>query len=180
MDVYEWMLEQGYEAKNIVILGDSAGGNLTLATAMYLRDHVMPLPKGLVLFSPWTCLDTTFPSRVTNDDKDLLLGKGSPLMNRLCKNPPYVGDTDKKTPYLSPVYGDYSRFPAMLVQCGEYEIFLDEIKEMVRKAREAGAEVTFTIYPEMSHDFQLMMPALEESKQAWKELKEFFETMFTK
>lgn len=178
--VYEWMLEEGYDAKNIVIIGDSAGGNLALVTTMYLRDHKIPLPKAIITFSPWTCLGTEFPSRVTNDEKDLLLGKDSPLMSRLVKEAPYGAEADKKSAYVSPVYGDYTGFPTMLVQCGGYEILLDEITEMANKAKAAGVDVTFSVYPELSHDFQLLIPNMEESRSAWKEIKEFFEKVSIK
>ena len=68
----------------------------------------------------------------------------------------------------------------MLIQCGSYEILLDEITEVANKAKEAGVDVTFTAYPGMSHDFQLMLPMLDESEQAWKEIREFFSKVAVK
>lgn len=178
ISVYEWLLSEGYDANKIIIMGDSAGGNLTLVTTMYLRDHKMPLPKAVITISPWASLDPCFPSRETNATKDLLLGSG--YMRGIAENPPYAGETDLKTPYLSPVYGEFYDFPMMLIQCGSYEILLDEITEVANKAKEAGVDVTFTAYPGMSHDFQLMLPMLDESEQAWKEIREFFSKVAVK
>jgi len=67
--VYKWLLEQGYDSKKIVIIGDSAGGNLTLATTLYLRDNDIPLPAGNIAISPWASLESTFQSIKDNYEK---------------------------------------------------------------------------------------------------------------
>lgn len=175
INVYSWMMEHGYDASKIVIIGDSAGGNLTLATTMYIRDHKLPMPKGVITFSPWTSLESTFDSVEYNKEKDLLLGSGCPFLNNIVYHPAYAGDTDKKTPYLSPLYGTYKDFPPMLVQCGDYEVLFDQIDQMAKKAKEEGVDVTYHAYPGMFHDFQLLVPALDESEEAWKEIKAFFD-----
>lgn len=171
--VYSWMLEQGYKPENIVIVGDSAGGNLTLAFTMYIRDNSLPMPKALMCFSPWTSLETSFKTMESNKENDLILGTTNPFLYKQVMNPIYAGDTDVKNPYLSPLHGEYHEFPQMLVQCGGHEMFYDEINEMVEKAKKAGVDVTFQAYPGMSHDFQLFLPMLDESMEAWKNIGEF-------
>ena len=171
------MMEHGYGASKIVIIGDSAGGNLTLATTMYIRDHNMPMPKGVITVSPWTSMESTFDSVESNKEKDLLLGSGCPFLNDIVYHPAYAGATDKKTPYLSPLYGTYKDFPPMLVQCGEYEVLFSQIDQMAKKAKDEGVDITYHAYPGMFHDFQLLVPALDESEEAWKEIKAFFDKM---
>lgn len=172
-NVYEWILKQGYKAENIVFAGDSAGGNLELVLTMYLRDHGMKLPKAIIAVSPWTSQGNEFPSIETNKEKDLLLGVQSPALHKVVLDSPYAKDADLKDPYVSPLYGDFHKFPPMLVQCGSHEMFLDEVTAMAEKAKEAGTKVTFHVYPKMFHDFQLVIPILDEAVKAWEDIKKF-------
>lgn len=173
MSVYKWLLEKGYAADEIVIAGDSAGGNLALVTTMYIRDHGLPMPKGVIGISPWTCIESVFPSRESNAQRDLVLGTGAPFMHKLVLSPPHAEGMDKKNPYVSPVYGDFQGFPPMLLQCGSAELFVDEVMETAKKAKAAGVDVTVHVYPEMFHDFQLLIPMFDETQEAWKEIGEF-------
>lgn len=168
--VYKWILEQGVDAKNIIIVGDSAGGNLALVTTMYLRDNNLSMPKGIFVASPWVDLGKDFDSMERNSKKDIILGQ-----NMEVKNPTYPGTADLKEPYLSPVYGEFNDFPPMLIQCGDNEILLDPIVTVAEKAKEAGVDVTFSHYEGMPHDFQLFIPALETTKKAWAEITAFFD-----
>jgi len=152
---YDWLLEQGYEPEDIIVAGDSAGGGLTLATALYLRDHDMPLPAALITMSAWTNLDY---SRWA---------------------PPYVGDERADHPYISPVYGEYDGFPPMLMQVGGDEALLNDTLRVAEKAKEAGVDVTQTTYDGMFHVFQMLFPALEEANEAWKEVAEFIGNIFS-
>jgi len=152
---YDWLLEQGYEPEDIIVAGDSAGGGLTLATALYLRDHDMPLPAALITMSAWTNLD----------------------YRRWA--PPYVGDERADHPYISPVYGEYDGFPPMLMQVGGDEALLNDTLRVAEKAKEAGVDVTQTTYDGMFHVFQMLFPALEEANEAWKEVAEFIGNIFS-
>lgn len=176
--VYEWVLEQGYNNDNMVIIGDSAGGNLALVTTLYLKDHSMPLPKGVIAISPWGRLTNTAESYRTNGGKDCILGKDGIAIANQADKPDYLGNYDYKEPYISPVYADFKGFPNLLIQGGSHEILLDDMTEIARKAQEAGVNVKFTIYPGMSHDFQLFLPTLSESQEAWAEMGQFVEEIF--
>lgn len=174
--VYKWLLEKGYDNDNILVVGDSAGGNLTLSTVLYLKDHEIPLPKAVIAISPWTNPANDFPSVKYNTENDVILGKYGLKMGSQINNPVYFNTAKvKEDPYAAPVLGDYRGFPNLLIQVGSYEILLDDAKEAAEKAREAGVNVKFSIYDEMSHDFQLLIPGIEESEAAWKEMKQFVE-----
>ena len=152
---YNWLMEQDYEPEEIIVAGDSAGGGLTLATALYLRDHDMPLPAALITMSAWTNLD---------------YGRWVP---------PYVGDERADNPYISPVYGEYDGFPPMLMQVGGDEALLNDTLMVAKKAKEAGVDVTQTTYDAMFHVFQMLFTTLEEANEAWKEVGEFIGNIFS-
>jgi epsilon-lactone hydrolase len=154
VSAYHWLLDNGYEAKSIIIAGDSAGGGLTLATALYLRDHQIQLPAALITMSAWTNLN----------------------YKRL--DVPYVGDHDTKDPYISPIYGDYTGFPPMLMQVGGDEKLLKDTTEVAEEAKEAGVIITQTTYDNMFHVFQLLYPVLSEANDAWTEVDQFIDTIF--
>lgn len=170
---YEWLLAQGYKSENIVFIGDSAGGNLVLTLTLYLRDQHMPLPKRIIAISPWGDLAFDTPSRTDNIDKDIVIGRGTGKMFDVVQEPAYLGTNDIKLPYISPIYGDYTGFPPLLIQNGTYEMLLDDGVKVYEKAKAAGVNVTHTLYKEMSHDFQLFMPDIEEGVAAWKEMEQF-------
>lgn len=151
---YNWILDNGYKPENIIIAGDSAGGGLTLATALYLRDNDMPMPAGLITMSAWTNL------------------------NYRRRKPAYVGNERADNPYISPVYGEYHDFPPMLMQVGGDEIILNDTLNVAKKAKAAGVPVTQTTYSGMFHVFQMLFPKLEDANTAWEEVEEFINEIF--
>lgn len=167
---YQWLLEMGCKGSQIILAGDSAGGGLALALCLYLKDKGEPLPKKLVLMSPWTDLAATGDSYETNFEKDPLFGNTTDSM--IYSNA-YYGENDPKAPYISPLYGDYEGLPPMLFQVGGAEMLLSDSARAAKKAKAAGCEVKLTIYDEMFHVFQLGMKKMKESREAWKEVEEF-------
>lgn len=169
---FQELLKRGHKAKNIIMVGDSAGGNLVLATALYLRDHKMPLPGALILISPWATMDNNLPSRSANMHKDPVLGAGTKLVGDI-EHPRYAEGKDYKEAYLSPLYGDYKGLPPMLIQTGEHETLLDDSLEVAKKARKAGVKVEQITYKLMPHDFAVCLPELEDSRQSWRDMQKF-------
>lgn len=151
---YEWLLEQGFRPENIIIAGDSAGGGLTLAAALYLRDHDMPMPAALITMSAWTNL------------------------NYRRNKPAYVGNHHADDPYISPIYGEYHGFPPMLMQVGGDEILLKDTIKVAQKAKEAGVTVWQTTYPGMFHVFQMLFPKLSDANTAWDEVEAFIKDIY--
>ena len=167
---YQWLLHTGYQGEQIILTGDSAGGGLCLALAMYLRDHAMPLPKGLVLMSPWTDLTASGDSYQTNFTRDPLFGNTKESM--IYSNG-YYGDRDPRNPYISPLFGNYDNLPPMLFQVGSIEMLLDDSVMAAKKAEEANVEVELSIYEGMYHVFQMGMHRVPEAKKAWEEIESF-------
>ncbi|KAI0639957.1 Alpha/Beta hydrolase protein [Trametes polyzona] len=153
--------------ENIVIAGDSAGGGLTLALLMYLRDNDYPLPPGAILLSPWVDLTMSCESWESNAKFDIvpMPQPGDHLNPIAC----YLGEHMEKYlthPYASPLFGDFKGLPPLLIQAGEVEVLRDEITLLAHKATLAGVEVRHELYEDMVHVFQ-SLPFLEAAKHAF-------------
>ena len=170
---YKELLNRGIDSKNIIVFGDSAGGNLALELSIYLRENNLPQPAMLILLSPWTTFETNLPSRTNNADHDWVLGKKNPTMYNGVAHPVYGGTIPLNDPRLSPIYADLKDLPPMLIQVGGYELFVDEGIELLKKATADELDVTLTVYVGMPHDFALLLPELDDSIKSFAEIKSF-------
>jgi epsilon-lactone hydrolase len=159
--VYRW-LAQRMDPSRIVFVGDSAGGGLVLATLHKMRDEGHDLPCAAVAISPWTDLALTGPSLRTN-------AKADPMMD--VRNLPtfaahYLGGADPRHPYASPLYGDPSGLPPMLIQVGSDEILRDDAVRMADKLRAAGCDVNLEEWPRMPHVWHHYARIIPEGRDA--------------
>ncbi|PGY08197.1 alpha/beta hydrolase [Bacillus sp. AFS031507] len=167
LKVYRWLISSGIAPESIIIGGDSAGGGLTLATLLSLKDEDEAMPVLAVLLSPWTDMEGTGESMETRADADPWL---SPDASRATPAL-YIRDMDPRHPLVSPIYADLSGLPSMLVHVGNDEILLSDSARLVDRARAAGVEVTFKVWEEMWHVFQTF--AVPEGQQAIDEIGDF-------
>ena len=150
MKAYQWLLREGFRPSNIIIAGDSAGGNLTLTTILNLRDNGIPLPKGAVCFSPHTTFDTF----------DLSRGETDPILadaGTFWWVPAYLGienPVDPRNPLVSPLFGDLQGFPPVLVQATPVEILFEPARQFVEKAKAARVDATLQTWDGMIHVWQ--------------------------
>lgn len=171
---YQWLLDKGYYGEQIIIAGDSAGGGLAMALCMYLKDHHMPMPGGVIAMSPWTDLTASGESYITNYEKDPLFGN---TKESLIYVNDYAGDHDKMDCYISPLFGDFRGFPPMLIQVGSLEMLLSDSVSVAAKARQQGIRVRLSIYEGMFHVFQMAYLNIPESKKAWAEVGKFIDVL---
>ena len=171
---YNWLIEKGYTEDRIILGGDSAGGGLAMAMCHYFKDNGMAMPLGIVAMSPWTDLTASGPSYVENKSIDPIFGHQNDIFDN---DSPYVADDSPTNPYISPLFGDFTGFPPMLIQVGTSEMLLSDSESVVEKAKEAGVKVKFTKYEGMFHVFQMAATILPESKKAWAEVGKFFEVL---
>ncbi len=169
---YEWILDQGYSHDQIIIAGDSAGGGLAMALVHTLKASWRKLPAGIVAMSPWTDVTCSGNSYKDNFEIDPVFGNER---SELVFENPYVGDADPRDPRISPLFGDFYGFPPMLIQVGTDEMLLSDSISVAEKAKSAGVKVRLSIYNGMFHVFQMAGTIMDESKQAWAEVKRFFE-----
>ena len=167
---YQWLIgHQDILPGNIVIAGDSAGGGLTLATLLKLRDSNIPLPAAAVCLSPWTDLTLSGETYQTKTKEDpFITFDGLAFDARL-----YIGDNDPKNPYISPIYGDFTGLPPLCIQVGSAEILLDDSRIVAEKAKRAGVDVTIDIWEDMIHVFQAFAIIAPEGRKGIKKIGEF-------
>lgn len=169
---FDWLLSEGWREDQILLCGDSAGGGLALALCLYLKDQKRPLPAGIIAMSPWTDMTASGPSYQENFTEDPLFGNTE---DSLIYNRDYVGDSDPRNPYVSPLFGDYEGFPSMLLQVGSIEMLLSDSVQVAEKARKAGVQVKLSVYEGMFHIFQMALKLIPESREAWVEIGRFLE-----
>ena len=160
LGAYRWLLKGGSLPGDMVIVGDSAGGNLTLATLMALRDAGDPLPDAAVCISPATDLEGTGESFWTKKD---------PLQTPefvLAMVRHYASGQDLRSPLLSPHYGDLRGLPPLLIHAGGDEMLLSDATRLADKARAAGVDVSLVVWPRMWHVWHFLAPSLPEARQA--------------
>lgn len=180
-DAYEgwkYLLSKGYSNEDIIITGDSAGGNLTLALCLYLRDHNLPMPKGIILMSPWADMTDSGTSRVYNLLNDPMFGYSKYLKKIMAPNKIYMEKENYYNKYVSPVFGEYHDFPSMLIQVGSNEVLESDSIMIYEKALKKQVDVKLSRYHKMFHGFQFAGGILPEFKLAWHEIKEFINRVF--
>lgn len=167
---YLTLLDQGIQAKDIILSGDSSGANLAVSLCLRLRDQQQPLPAALMLQSPFLDLTLSSPSLRYNAQHDALLSQ-----ELLEAGIDYylVRGVDPAEPYVSPLFADLRDLPLTLIQVGSKEILLDDAQRFRDQAEAAGVDVTFKLYTGMWHDFQLFNAWFSEGKQALADLAEF-------
>lgn len=175
IDAFDWLIRQGFKEADIIIAGDSAGGGLALAVCLYLKHYRRNLPKAIIAMSPWTDMTASGASYLYNYENDPLFGK---TKKSLLYNRDYLGKANQQTPYVSPLFGDYSDFPPMLIQVGGDEMLLSDSVRVAEKAKKEGVTVWLHVYDGMFHDFQMAGDLIPESKEAWKEIANFIRTFY--
>ncbi len=163
---YRDLLASGIEPKSIVIVGDSAGGGMTPAMAMRLRDEGVPLPAGLVVLNGWLDLTCSGASVFANTRRDVGLFRDWTVRGGEL----YRGDADPLDPQLSPVGADLSGLPPTYLQVGTHDLLLSDSETFADRARAAGVDVRLTRFEGMWHDFQLAAGLLREADEAMTDL----------
>ncbi len=167
---YRWLLRQGFKPKNLAIAGDSAGGGLTLATLVALRDAGDPLPAAGVLLSAWTDLAATGDSYTSRAKYDPLLTTFGTLEQVKL----YLGEQDpRKVPLASPLYAELHKLPPLLIHVGQDEIVLDDSTQVTEKIKATGGEVILKVWEGMWHVFQMQYAIVPEAQLAVSEIGRF-------
>ena len=166
---YKWLLAEGYKPGKIVIAGDSAGGGLTLAALVALRDSGVPMPAGAVPISPWTDLEGTGESVRSRAAKDPMVTPGN--LAESAKQ--YYGAHDPKDPLVSPLHANFRGLPPMLIHVGDAEILLDDATRVAERAKLAGVKVELEVWDDMIHVWHVFAKLLPEGQQAIDKIGKF-------
>jgi acetyl esterase/lipase len=167
--LYRSLLADGYLPDDIVIMGDSAGGGLTMATLLSLRDAREPLPAAACLISPWLDLTASGESMSSRAHKDPWFKPADmPVVTSY-----YCRDDQLRHPLVSPVFADLDGLPPLYIQVGSDEILLSDSTRAADKVRATGGDVEIEIWPGMWHVFQVFVHQVPESRQAVRKLGEY-------
>ncbi|MBV1904502.1 MAG: alpha/beta hydrolase [Pseudomonadales bacterium] len=168
---YLWLLEQGFSATNTAIAGDSAGGGLTAALLVELRDQKLSMPGAAVCISPWSdlsCSSATYASRADADPMIQQPGIGDMASA-------YLQGADAKSPTASPNFADLTGFPPLLIQVGDAEVLLDDARLLHKKAQDCDVDSTLEVWDKMIHVWHAFHPMLDEGKQAISRIGEYLQ-----
>jgi len=163
---WRWLLQQGLSASRLAIAGDSAGGGLTIATLVNLRDLKLALPACAVAISPWVDLEGVGTSMTARSAQDPMVQKaGLKWMADM-----YLAGKDPKTPLAAPLHADLKGLPPVLVQVGSAETLLDDATRLAEKLHTSGCEVRLAVWPNQLHVFPFFAPILSEGRDGCLEI----------
>jgi acetyl esterase/lipase len=179
---YQWILENGPDGpediRQLFISGDSAGGNLSLSVTAWARDEGLRMPDAIVAISPLTDFTFSGPSIRSKENTDIMLKSVIGPLNRMPRFVRslwvlWVHRMRPSNPVASPLLGELSGLPPVLVQASEAEMLLDDARHYVHKAHASGTPATLQTWPDMVHVFQLFNPELPQAEEAWGEIGRF-------
>lgn len=166
---YKWLLSEGFTPEKISVMGDSAGGGLALVLLQAVRDSGFPLPACIVCISPWADLSCSGASMIENARKDALVEREMCIVRARH----YAGDLDLRSPSLSPLFGDLSGLPPLLIHVGSEEVLLDDARRLAEKAGKSGMEVDLQVWPKMVHVWHFMSMIIPDGRRAIKDIGSF-------
>lgn len=151
MKAWNYLMLLGYGARDVIVTGDSAGGNLALSLVLKLKEEKRLLPRGIVLMSPWTDLTSSGSSFETRAQVDPVLTKE--YIDRMIHA--YAEGMDIQNPLISPLFGNFQGFPPTCIQVGENEILLSDSLRLYKAMCAAGVSVKLERFRGMWHVFQM-------------------------
>ena len=161
MAAWRCMIAEGVDPARLVVIGDSAGGHLTLMLLLALRDAGLPQPALAVGLCPWTDIGARGESLTANDRWDLVQGWMAVRFGEWL-----VGDTGATRESLSPIHHSFAGLAPLYLQGGGREGLIDMIRDFARVVVDQGCEVTLDVWPQMTHDFQAHGLTRPESAEA--------------
>ena len=163
LTAYKWLLNQGWNPEQVLVAGDSAGGGLTAALMLALRDLELPLPAGAFLLSPWTDLTGSGESIISLAKEDFMLDWDN--LQECARD--YAGGESLVHPWVSPLFGNFHGIPDTLILAGGGEILLDDSVRLAERMKEDGVNVELLVEPHMGHVY----PAYAAIPEAQKAIK---------
>jgi acetyl esterase/lipase len=151
LKAWDYLMYQGYGARDVTVAGDSAGGNLALVLLQRLKATGRQLPGHLVLLSPWTDMTASGASYTQRAQLDPSITKEYIYAVRKA----YAGKEPLDSPMLSPLFGDFTGFPPTLVQVGGCELLYSDAEQLQKRMAQAGVFCRLEEWEEMWHVFQM-------------------------
>ena len=169
---YRWLIDQGADPAKLCIAGDSAGGGLTVAALVSVRDAGLTLPAAGICLSPWTDMEAKGASMDTNEGADPMIVRAGIL--DFAKT--YLNGADPKSPTATQLNASFDGLPPLLIQAGSIETLLDDATRLDTLAKQVGVETVLEIWDDMPHVWHMFAPKLPEAVQALVSVGAFVET----
>ena len=167
---YKWLLEHGHNPKNIAISGDSAGGGLTVSSALAIKEENIELPSSLGVISPWVDLTMSGESVQSNANVDPMMRKD--WLIAMGNN--YATDLRPESPLCSPIFSDLTDLPPLLIQVGSDEILLDDSVRLAQQAEASGVNVELNVWENLWHLWHFHAGFFPEADKAIQDLANHF------
>lgn len=159
---YRFLLDRGERPERLAVVGESAGGGLSIAMLVAVKEAGLPLPAAAVTFSAWVDMTVSGESITTKAAVDPIASGDSLRMSAMA----YLQGQDPTTPLASPLHGDLTGLPPLLIQVGSEEVLLDDSTRLAERARAAGVDVTLEVAPDLPHVYQYFASFLPEAQDA--------------
>jgi acetyl esterase/lipase len=171
LTVYTHLITNGIKPSDILIAGDSAGGGLSIASLLAIRDRGLTLPNASLVISPWADLTNSSESHQTKSKKDVMLNRKQLDVDANM----YSHGMDLRNPLISPVFADLTGLPPLFIQVGSDEILLSDSLTLAENAQKAGVQVTLKVWDGMFHVWHAMHLIIPEGREAVKEACAFIQ-----
>ena len=177
--IYQALLQNNVSPSQIMIMGDSAGGGLSLLTVQALIARQIPVPRGVIVLSPYADLLESGESHKRNRDVDVMLrtSDGSSESSLKLMMGPNPSGLSADNPIFSPMYGSFAGFPPMFVSVGTAEILEDDARVVVKKAQEAGVNVKFEAGLHLMHVYPIMFPYCPEARNTLDNIHQWIQSL---
>ncbi|CAF1254465.1 unnamed protein product [Adineta steineri] len=176
--VYRALLHRNVLPSQIMIMGDSAGGGLSLLTIQALITNELPIPRGVIVLSPWTDLSGTAESYTRNQHTDVMIRFDNHkwLIEQL------LGSNQSELSFdnaiFSPLFGSFEKFPPMYINVGTAEILEDDSKRLLKKAEEANVDVTYEEGLHLMHVYPLFFLYYPEAQHTLDNINKWVQTIY--
>ena len=171
---YKALIEKGFDPKKISTAGDSAGGNLAIASVLKMRDLRLPLPGSVIAFSPWLDMALRGATLETNSTTDALVGRGilEAMVGMFLG-----GKTDPLNPLANPLENDFKNFPPLYINAGGAETLLSDSESLYAKAKAAGANTILSVVPGMQHVFPALAGRAPEADEEMQRIARWYRAL---
>ncbi|WP_404331936.1 alpha/beta hydrolase [Mesobacillus maritimus] len=173
--VYQALLASGIKAKDIGTIGDSAGGNLAVASVLKFRELGLELPGFVIAFSPWLDMELTGSTLETNADTDVFIN--APLLQGMINM--FIGEDGSKVrnPLANPLHADFKDFPPLYINAGGAEVLLDDARRLQARATKAGVQATLSVVDGMQHVFPFLAGRAPEADEEIRRIADWYKAL---
>lgn len=176
--IYRTLLRHNISPSQLIFMGDSAGGGLALLAIQSIISHRLPVPRGVVVLSPWTDVSASGESHQRNRYKDIMLDPDSNNATLPILLGPKYATLSTNSPIYSPLFGSFQGFPPIYINVGTAEILEDDARRVFLKAQEAGVDATFEEGLHLMHIYPTFFPFFPEARNTLNNIKEWIDKLF--